>query len=85
MILNPFKSIIEDVRNASIEISGNSKMTVTDCKCVVDYSNEFVVLNIGELNVKIKGDGLVLSSFTYGETNITGEIVSVEFERCSAR
>ena len=42
---------------------------------------ENIVLNLGKLNLKIKGDGLVLSSFSFGQTDITGDIVSLEFER----
>ena len=56
-------------------------MVITDCRYVADYSEECIVLNIGELNVKIIGSELVLSSFVYGETCIEGEILNVYFER----
>ena len=56
-------------------------MIVLDCKYVVDFSEDCVVLNLGNLNMKVRGDNLVISSFCFGQTDITGEIVSIDFER----
>ena len=56
-------------------------MIVLDCKYVVEFSEESVVLNLGNLNMKVRGENLVISSFCYGQTDITGEIVTIEFER----
>ncbi len=78
---NSLKKIMDDVKNASIEMFSNKKMVITDCRYVADYSEECIALNIGELNVKIIGRELVLSSFVYGETCIEGEILNVYFER----
>ena len=77
----PLKRILEEVNNASFELFFNRKMIITDCRYVADYSQECIVLNIGELNVKIIGVDLVLSSFVYGETCIEGEILNICFER----
>ncbi len=81
MNINPFKSIAEEVKSASIEMCANKRMVITDCKYVVDYSKEYIVLNIGKLNIKVRGEELLLSGFSYGETCIEGEIISVEFEK----
>ncbi len=78
---NPLKNISEDTENAGIELFGNKRMIVLDCKYVVDFSEESVVLNLGNLNMKVRGDNLLISSFCFGQTDITGEIVSIEFER----
>lgn len=78
---NPLKNISEDTQSAGIELFGNKRMIVLDCKYVMDFSEESVVLNLGNLNMKVRGDNLVISSFCYGQTDITGEIVSIEFER----
>ncbi len=81
MGFNPLKNISEDTENAGIELFGNKRMIVLDCKCVVDFSADCIVLNLGKLNVKIMGEDLVISSFAYGQTDVSGEIVSVEFEK----
>lgn len=83
MGFNPLKNISEDTENARIELFGNKRMIVLDCKCVVDFSEERVVLNLGNMNMSVRGDNLVISSFCYGQTDICGEIVSIEFERAS--
>ena len=80
---NPLKNISEDTDGAGIELFGNKRMIVFDCRYVVDFSEESVVLNLGNLNMKVRGDNLMISSFCYGQTDITGEIVSIEFERAS--
>ena len=77
---NPLKNIKENVEFAGIQLYGNKRMIVFDCKGVVDFSESYIVLCLGKLNVKIKGDNLIISSFAYGQTDITGEIVSIDFE-----
>lgn len=81
MGFNPIKKFSEDTENAGIELFGNKRMIVLDCKYVVDFSEESVVLNLGKLNLRVRGDNLVISSFCFGQTDICGEIVSIEFER----
>ena len=81
MGFNPLKNISENADNAGIELFGNKRMIVLDCKYVVDFSEESVVLNLGNLNMKVRGDDLVISSFCFGQTDICGEIISIEFER----
>ena len=78
---NRLNNISENTENAGIELFGNKRMIVLDCKYVVDFSEESVVLNLGNLNMKVRGENLVISSFCYGQTDITGEIVTIEFER----
>ena len=78
---NPMKKFSESTENAGIELFGNKRMIVFDCKCVVDFSDDFIILNLGNLNMKIRGDNLVISTFCYGQTDISGEIVSIDFER----
>lgn len=80
-MFNSFKNIKDSTESAGIELFGNKRMIVFDCQCVVDYSGEYIVLNLGKLNLKIKGGDLVLSSFAFGQTDISGDIVSLEFER----
>ena len=78
---NPLKNISESTESAGIELFGNKRMIVLDCQYVVDFSEERVVLNLGNMNMSVKGDNLMISSFCYGQTDICGEIVTIEFER----
>lgn len=78
---NALKNISENTENASVELFGNKRMIVLDCQYVVDFSEESVILNLGKLNMKIRGDNLVIASFCYGQTDIIGDIVSIDFER----
>lgn len=79
MKLKSIKSVKEDFENCAIELYGNKRLIVLDCKCVVDYSQDSIVLNLGELNLKIRGKNLEADSFVYGQTDISGEIESLEF------
>lgn len=81
MGFNPLKNISENTENAGIELFGNKRMIVLDCSYVADFSEECIVLNLGNLNMRVRGEGLMISSFCYGQTDITGEIMSIEFER----
>ena len=80
---NPLKNISESNESAGVELFGNKRMIIFDCKYVVDFSDERIVVNLGDLNMRIRGDNLTISSFCYGQTDIKGEIVSIEFERAS--
>lgn len=81
MGFNPLKNVKDNTEIAGIEMYGNKRMIVFDCEYVVDFSEDCIVLCLGELNLKIRGDNLVISSFAYGQTDVCGEIVSVDFER----
>lgn len=79
MNLKKIKNVAEDMQSCAIELYGNKRLIVLDCKCVVDYSQDHIVLNLGDLNLKITGENLVADSFVYGQTDINGEIISLEF------
>ncbi len=81
MGFNPLKNISEDTENAGVELFGNKRMIILDCKCVVDFSADCIVLDLGKIYMKIRGDDLEISSFAYGQTDVCGEIVSIEFEK----
>lgn len=83
MGFNPLKNIADRTEESSVELFGNGRMIVFDCKCVVDYTSEYIVLNLGKLNMKIRGEGLSLSSFSYGQTDICGEIIAIEFNKAN--
>ena len=79
MKFKTLKNVREDMENSAIELYGNKRLIVLDCKCVVDYSQDHIVLNLGDINLKVSGKNLVADSFVYGQTDINGEIISLEF------
>lgn len=79
MKFNGLKSIKEDINNCAIELYSNKRIIILDCKGVVDYSKDCIVLDLGELSLRIKGKNLVADSFVFGQTDINGDITSLEF------
>lgn len=79
MKFNGFKSIKEDINNCAIELYSNKRIIILDCKCVIDYSKDCIVLDLGDLSLRITGKNLVADSFVFGQTDINGEIISLEF------
>ena len=73
------KNIKEDINNCAIELYSNKRIIIFDCKCVIDYSKDCIVLDLGELKMRIKGENLVADSFVFGQTDINGKITGVEF------
>lgn len=80
MKLKLMKSIEESVSDSTIEIFGNRRIIVMDCKCVVDYSKDSITLDLGNHCIKISGENLIADSFVFGQTDITGEIKALEFK-----
>ncbi len=73
------KKFEENIKSASMEIYGNSRVIVVDCKSVIDYSADCIALDLGNYRVKIKGNDLICDSFVFGQTDITGEIKGIEY------
>ncbi len=71
--------IKEEIKESPIELYGNKRVIVFDCKSIINYSEECIVLELDGFRIKITGERLVADSFVFGQTDITGEIKSVEF------
>ena len=79
MNLKGLKAVKDNINSCTVELFSNTRVIVTDCKCVVDYSKEYIVLNLGEMNLRITGEGLVADSFSFGQTDMKGDIKKLEF------
>lgn len=73
------KNMKDDINNSVIELYGDKRVLVFDCKSVIDYSDEFIVLDLGAQRVRITGSNLTADSFVFGQTDITGKISTLEF------
>lgn len=63
----------------SIEMQGNSEITIEGCKGMVEYDNSLIAMNLGSLIVRFHGNGLEISNFFEQQAVIKGTVISVEF------
>lgn len=73
------KSIKEESIKGNIELYGNKQVIVEGCKGVVDYCEDFLKLDLGNIILKITGSNLIIESYIYEQIDLKGEIFSVEF------
>jgi sporulation protein YqfC len=62
-----------------IEISGNREVIIDGCKGVVEYGEDSIKLNLGEVVLTLAGNGLVINSFDSSIAVITGQISDISF------
>lgn len=62
-----------------LEFYGNDECVVDGLKSVVKYTSTEIVLNVGKMNVKFLGDGLLINAFSPEGAIINGFILSTEF------
>ena len=79
MRFNSIRKLNETITASAIELYSDKRVIVVDCRSIVDYSKECIVLDIGDKKLRIRGDSLVADSFSYGQTDIKGRIYSLEF------
>lgn len=73
------KTVKDENVKGNIELFGNRRVIVEGCKGVIDYSEDFLKLDLGNIALKIVGKNLVIDSFIYEELDLKGEIALVEF------
>lgn len=73
------KSIKDESIRGNIELYGNKQVIIEGCKGVVDYCEDFLKLDLGNMTLKVTGRDLVIESYIYEQIDLKGEIVSVEF------
>ena len=73
------KSLKEDTLKGNIELYGNKQVIIEGAKGVVDYSEDFLKIDLGNICLKITGTNLVIESFIYEQVDVKGEIVALEF------
>ena len=73
------KSLKEETLKGNIELYGNKQAIIEGAKGVVDYSEDFLKIDLGNICLKITGTNLVIESFIYEQVDVKGEIVALEF------
>ena len=74
-----FKNLKDDSVNGNIELYGNKQIIIDGAKSVIDYSEDFLKIDLGNICLKISGNKLVIESFVYEQIDVKGEIITVEF------
>lgn len=62
-----------------IEMIGNREIIIDGCKGVVEYDENLIKLNTGELVISFTGFNLLIKSFDSDVAVITGEISEIGF------
>ena len=73
------KNLKDDSVNGNIELFGNKQVIIDGAKGVIDYSENFLKIDLGNICLKISGHNLVIESFIYEQIDVKGEIVALEF------
>ena len=75
------KTVVPDLHlnEAKIEMLSNREIIVDGCKGVVEYGENFIKLNIGELSLDVAGIDLVIESFDGGVAIIRGKFTDINF------
>ena len=74
-----FKNLKDESVKGNIELYGNKQIIIDGAKGVIDYSEDFLKIDLGNICLKIAGHKLVIESFVYEQIDVKGEIVSLEF------
>lgn len=67
------------INEAKIEMIGNREIIVDGCKGVIEYGENLIKLNIGELVLCLVGDNMIIESFDSGVAIIGGNFAEISF------
>ena len=63
-----------------IEMQGNREAVVDGCRGVLEYEEDKIKLDAGMCVLLFRGSDLTIKTYSDSLTEITGEIIAVEFE-----
>lgn len=64
-----------------IEMLGNGEAVVDGCKGMLEYNEDGIALNAGACVLRFTGRNLTIRAYSESQTEIHGDIQSVEFTR----
>lgn len=73
-------------RNCTISFStdgglkNGAELCVENCRCIKELDDNFIVLSVYGMDIRVSGTPLVLQNFGVGSVKITGIIHSLTFE-----
>lgn len=63
-----------------IEMLGGGEAVVDGCKGVLEYTEDTIALNAGACVLRFQGKNLTIRAYSESQTEIYGDISSVEFK-----
>jgi len=64
------------------EKGSSAELLVENCRCVKSCDDNFIVLSVSGMDIRVSGTPLVIDNFGIGSIKITGKIHSLTFEEC---
>lgn len=64
---------------ANIILTGNKRVNIEGCKSIVEYTSQYIKLNLGKSCFAITGGDLEICMLDGNEVMVTGNIITVEF------
>lgn len=61
-------------------IRNGAELCIDNCRCIKELDDNFIVLSVCGMDIRISGTPLVLQNFGVGSVKITGQIHSLTFE-----
>lgn len=61
-------------------LRGNAELAVENCRCVKNCDDNYIVLSVYGMDIRVTGAPLELENFGVGSVRITGKIHSLSFE-----
>lgn len=59
---------------------GNAELTVENCRCVKNCDDNYIVLSVNGMDIRVTGAPLELNNFGIGSVRIIGKIHSLSFD-----
>lgn len=61
-------------------LKNGAELCVENCRCIKELDDNFIVLSVSGMDIRVSGTPLVLQNFGVGSVKITGHIHSLTFE-----
>lgn len=62
-----------------VTVTGHSRAHIENHRGLLEYSGELIAVNVRDMTVKIRGEGLEIAAMSDMELVLTGNIYGVEF------
>ncbi len=63
----------------TIEFHGESRVIIEGCMGILDYSDEYIAVNLGSKTVRFKGANMQMDTFFESQAVIKGNVISMDF------
>lgn len=61
-------------------LKNGAELCIENCRCIKELDDNFIVLSVYGMDIRVSGAPLILQNFGVGSVKITGQIHSLTFE-----